>query len=172
MCARVCGVGACVSVGTCAHTVSTHRARVCPSARPSLQPRKLTRRPGGPSPGGTADCLRGTSRVSRGWGWGWGRMHFPQSQGAGKRFPAKTRAAYSRAFSPVIHLSPSLLSFVSSFILGGREAQRQEGREEGWGQLAPGAKLLAAPPQPPRLAAAKGISRLRPWHSGTVERAF
>ena len=48
---RVCGAGARVSVGTRIHAVSAHRARVCPSARPSRQPRKLSPRRAGPLQG-------------------------------------------------------------------------------------------------------------------------
>lgn len=148
VCARVCGVGACVSVGTCIHTVSTHTARVCPSARPSPQPRKLSRRRAGPLQGARLiACVApagSPSTVGRQTllGWGWGRTHFPQSQAAGKRFPANTRDAYSRAFSPVIHLSPSLLSFVSFY--SGREGGAEGVGKRGglgaagaWGQ-APG----------------------------------
>lgn len=186
-------VGTCLLAPFCCVCSCAWRGSVCEWARAFLQcpltEPESAPRPGLPhsqenSPGDWVDPLQGAwlissvapagspseDRPSRGWGWG--RTHFPQSQGTGKHFPAKTRAAYSRAFSPAIHLSPSLLSFVSSFILGGREVQRQEGREEGWGQLVPGAKLLTAPSAPPGLAAAKGISRLRSWHSGTVERAF
>lgn len=102
---------------------------------------------GGPSPGcWLIACVAPAGLPSSGTADSPGLGLGPHtSRRAGKRSPANTRDAHSRAFSPVIHLSP-LSSLLFPSILGGREAQREEGREGGWGQLVPGAKLLAPPP--------------------------
>ena len=128
---------------------------------------------GGPSPGCRLIACVAPAGLPAQWDGRPSRAgagaHFPQSRGAGKRFPGNTRDAHSRAFSPVIHLSPSLLSFVSFY--SGREGGAEGGGKRErlgaagtWGQ-APGTP-------PPGLAAAEGISQLRPWHRGAVERAF
>lgn len=74
----------------------------------------------------------------------------------------RTTEASSRAFSPVIHLLPSL--FVSSFILRWRET---EGGKEGQGQLGLVAKVWAVCP-PPGPAAPRGQPLSAPsvaqWH--------
>lgn len=124
---------------------------------------------------GLADFLCGTSRVSE------RRQTLPRL-GLGPRTSEEPRepASTSQRKQGLLIPEPSLLRSTSHPLFSllfplysGREGGAEaEGREEGWGQLVPGAKLLTAPSAPPGLAAAKGISRLRSWHSGTVEGHF
>lgn len=142
--ARVCGVGACVSVGTCIHTVSTHRARACPSARPSPQPRKLSRRRADPHQGAwlTACVAPAASPSAAGRqtlpGWGRG-CTLPAEPGSQRALPGEHKG---RSFQSLLSCDPPLtLSPLFCFLLfregGGRRGGREERRAGGGWRLGP-----------------------------------